>query len=587
MPSPAGLATPGNGSAAPRSGRVPSGFEACGFGAEAVCIDYDGSSGFVPQRVGIVPIVRQSIERPRPFPTPSIPRMIVMKRAINSLLALICATGVTVANAQVANAQVANAQGAGMQVAAVQAVVDGPPPTRSEWQSLTRRLQAVEATNARLRMALEGRSPLPATLGITPITSVIPASLTQAECGSACATRACGDCGGDACLCPPDPAPCITCPHVSTLNPYFNLRVFGSLNGELVLAGARPVIASGIVLISPDLGQDTQTAEVHAKSTNLGVALQGPEINGMQSGGLFLTYLYGERFQDDKYGLYIVRMYAELKNDWLRFAAGINGDVINPRAPTTVNFNRANGAGNLGFMRAQLLVESHWDLGRQRQLTTQCAVSNPVTTAFADLSLPPLNLLENNRWPNVEGRVAMGWGEKPPQPQAPRPFELGVSGLVGQLRRTDFPENHIHDVWAFGVDTHVGLTDRVGFNGEFFMGQSIGNYNAGIFLVDNENFSAVRSTGGWGEIYVNWTPCLRSHFGAGVDDPLNRTLTRDLPTKNELMFANVIWDATANLEIGFEVSYWKTSYAPDPALGSFSPLDNDAMVYQARVRLKF
>ena len=53
------------------------------------------------------------------------------------------------------------------------------------------------------------------------------------------------------------------------------------------------------------------------------------------------------------------------------------------------------------------------------------------------------------------------------------------------------------------------------------------------------------------------------------------------------MFANVIWDATANLEIGFEVSYWKTSYAPDPALGSFSPLDNDAMVYQARVRLKF
>lgn len=495
-----------------------------------------------------------------------------MKRPLCFAMALICMTGIPSADAQVAD---------------VQALSNGPPPTRSELESLTRRLQAMEATNARLQMALEGRSDLPETLGITAITQGIPAALAPVASGPSCSTSRCGHCGGDSCLCPPETAPCITCPHVSTLSPYFNLRLFGSLNAELVFADARPIIASGIVFISPDLGQDTQMAEVHAKSTNLGAALTGPEINGMQSGGMFLTYLYGERFQDDKYGLYIVRMYGELKNDSLRFAAGINGDVVNPRAPTTVNFNRANGAGNFGFMRAQFLVENHSYFSQDRQLTTQVAVSNPVTTAFANLSLPPFNLLENSGWPNIEGRVAFGWGEKPKQPNASRPLELGVSGLVGQLRRTDTPQNHIHDVWAFGLDTHVALTDEVGFEGEFFTGQAIGNYNAGIFLVDNENFSSVRSTGGWGEIYVNWTPCLHSHFGAGVDDPLDRTLTRDLPTRNELMFANVIWDATQNLEIGFEVSYWKTSYTPDPALGPLSPIDNDAMVYQTRVRLKF
>ncbi len=47
--------------------------------------------------------------------------------------------------------------------------------------------------------------------------------------------------------------------------------------------------------------------------------------------------------------------------------------------------------------------------------------------------------------------------------------------------------------------------------------------------------------------------------------------------------ANIIWDVTRSLEIGFEVSRWETSYA------NVTPfdIDNDAWIYHTRVRLKF
>ena len=88
-------------------------------------------------------------------------------------------------------------------------------------------------------------------------------------------------------------------------------------------------------------------------------------------------------------------------------------------------------------------------------------------------------------------------------------------------------------------------------------------------------------------MYMYWKPNLHSHFGAGVDDPLDSTLSEALPTLNAFAFANVIWDVTKNLEIGFELGRWDTDYTPAPSLGPLAPGDNDAMVYRTRVRIKF
>jgi len=55
-----------------------------------------------------------------------------------------------------------------------------------------------------------------------------------------CPTKPC-DCRCYPCQCQQAESPCIDCPRVSTLNPYFNVRVFGALKADLLFNAARPV----------------------------------------------------------------------------------------------------------------------------------------------------------------------------------------------------------------------------------------------------------------------------------------------------------------------------------------------------------
>ena len=377
---------------------------------------------------------------------------------------------------------------------------------------------------------------------------------------------------------------------VTTLRPFFELKVFGSLNAEMLFADSRPVLPSGVILISPNFGKNTRTFEAHSKSTNIGIIGNGPSIGGFQSSGTFVSYLYGEQFEDDRYGPYIVRAFGNLRDDALSFSFGLNGDLINPRSPDTLNFNVANLAGNLGFIRGQFRAERTVEISADTQAKFQLALGNPVSTSFADLDRPPLNLLEDNGWPNVEGRMQFGFGPAQRTPSGPvQPVEIAVSGLVGELRRTDLPgtPDHLIQVWALGADWQIALSDNAGVKGEFFTGQALGNYNAGILQVDNDNFDPISSIGGWIECYYHWNKCLRSHVGYGIDDPDDRTVTDGLtiarPSRNRMIFANLVWDITPSLEVGFEVSHWETDYV------NVTPVDvsNDSMVYHTRVRLKF
>lgn len=365
----------------------------------------------------------------------------------------------------------------------------------------------------------------------------------------------------------------------------WSLTVFGAMTGEMIYASQRPVLPSAIVLISPSTGRNTPTYEIHAKQSSLGLALKGPEIFGMESGAGVVTFFFGEVFLADQQGLFIPRAYGELKNEDWRFAFGALGDVINPRLPGTLDFNHAQAAGNLGYFRGQFRAEHYIHFDDEAQLTLQLGLGNPITTSF---TRNIRNLVEDNGWPNVETRVMLGMGPTSKRgPLEMRPLEFGISGLVGQIRRSGI-DGAVFNVWAIGADARLELTDYCGLKAEFFHGQAIGNYNAAIVQIFNPfTLQAIRTVGGWGEFYVHWTDNLRSHFAAGVDDPVNSTLSPGLPTRNQFAFANLIWDATKSLEIGFEVARWQTDYTPGAQLGNLPLMDNAAMIYRTRVMLKF
>ncbi len=362
----------------------------------------------------------------------------------------------------------------------------------------------------------------------------------------------------------------------------FKLAFFGALSGEMILADARPLVPSAVSLVTPDFGRDSQIAEVSARSSYIGAAAVGPSVGSFQSDGLVLAYFYSSSIIDDAYGFFLARAYGELKNECSRFSVGVDGDVINPLSPEMIDWAAGGGAGNLGFLRAQFRMERYFYPSDESQVTAQFALSEPIPTNYENFSIKE-GLTESNGWPNLEGRLAIGFGPLTRRGVATyRPTELGVSGLAGQLRRTGnaITPNSTADVWAVGADARVAITEKLGVKGELYHGQTVGSYLGGIIQNFNADRQGIRSTGAWGEVYYFWTPCLHSHFGYGMDDPLDGDLTAGLARRNKFYFGNILWDVTKSIDVGFEVSRWETGYM-DPQQ------DNQAMVYDTRVRVKF
>ena len=387
----------------------------------------------------------------------------------------------------------------------------------------------------------------------------------QGEYGSDCC-KCCPHCDFCSCLCPQQPAPCIECPHVSTLQPYWNVNVFGALITDILYNTSRPIAAGTPFLLAPDslFGFDTDNFDMHARQSQFGVALTGPEICGLQAGGLALITFYNDAVIVDRYGFLPLLAYGELKNEDMRFAAGLQFDVFCPNTANILPFSILSASGNAGNnFRGQARLERYLRPTGCTQWTIQLAISEPIATG----TTRDLTLTEDNGWPNIEGRVMYGSGA-PEQVglDARRPFEIGLSGVVGQVRRTQLANRVVSDVWGVALDYRWKLTDRFGIQGELVHGRGLGTYNAGILQTINaETFNTVRTTGGWVEAWYYWTPCVHSHFGYGIDDPRNRdlVLTDPLafaPIRNETWFANMLWDVTPSFRVGFEFTWRETDY---------------------------
>ena len=384
----------------------------------------------------------------------------------------------------------------------------------------------------------------------------------------------CKSCGGYHCGCPLTPAPCIDCPRVSTLSPYFNVHIFGALKLDMLFNGGRPISPGTPFYLLPGsaLGFSQNTVDIHARQSTLGAAFTGPQVGSFQSGGLVMAMFFNDSVILDQYGFLPLQAYGELKNEDWRFAAGLQFDVFNPGVPTMLPFSALAASGNSGnSFRGQVRVERFLHPADDVQWTLQGALSEPITTTID----PTFGLLnEDAGWPNLEGRVALGVGALQQAGLATyRPVEFGVSGVVGQLRTLEVGVRQVvADVWGVGTDFRWMMTESSGITGEFFTGQSLGTYNAGILQTTNrDTFLGVRSTGGWLEYFQYWNPCLHSHFGYGIDDPLDRDVALGSPLYNSTIYSNLLWDVNSTFRVGFEVTWRQTQYrvAPDKEAAGF------------------
>ena len=388
-------------------------------------------------------------------------------------------------------------------------------------------------------------------------------------------------------------APCIACPHVTTAGDQFNINLFGTLNLDMLFNDARPVAPGIPFYLFPDspAGLDQNTVSIHSRQTTLGALFAGPELGNFQVGGLFMALLFNDAVLNDQYGFLPVQAFGELKNtDW-RISAGLQFDVFAPKTPTVLAFSALCSSGNAGnSFRGSIRIERYTYPTKNSQWTTQVALSDPVTSTID----PQFRFVEDNGWPNVELRLAFGYG---PLEQlgleAIRPFETGVSAVVGQLRNTDLgrAQRTTANVWGLAADYRWQFTEAWGIAGEFYTGEALGTYNGAILQnFNNVTGEGIRSTGGWIETFAFWRSDLHSHIGYGVDSPLSQDVADGVEepffggtgrTYNSTIFANLYWDISASLRIGNEVTWRKTHYK-NPLL-----LDNDGFGYHSQFQWSF
>ena len=377
----------------------------------------------------------------------------------------------------------------------------------------------------------------------------------------------------------------------------FSLQAGGSslrLMAEAKLLGfssSRYVFNPGQPLLVSPKNPDN-SYDLSAQQSTVTAAFQGPKW-GSWTPGAYTLFTLQDNLLAEGYSFTPVVFYGQISDGHWRVAAGQNFDVFAPRDPDNVTTGKLATSGNPGSYRPQFRVERSLGSGGGFGGLVQLAVSSPITTALPS-NINPTNIttqevVEDNGWPNVEGRLNLGFGalvERAGGRQL-RPVELGFSGLVGQLRvldniRSTDPLSLVADrttvnVWGAALDGQIALGRRIGLSGELYTGQGLGEYMAGIFQTYNRvSNRAVPTAGGWGQLYFYVADNLRLNLGYGIDHAQDSG--RFGLEVNSTAFANLLWDVNPWLQLGLEGNYKLTTY---DAFG-----DKDAWVVISQVMFR-
>lgn len=353
----------------------------------------------------------------------------------------------------------------------------------------------------------------------------------------------------------------------STFTLKADARLLGFSSSRYVFNPGQPLVVSPK---NPDASYD-----LSAQQSTVTAAFQGPKW-GAWTPGAFALFTLQDNLLAEGYSFTPVVVYGELNDGRWRIAAGQNFDVFAPRDPDNLPSGKLAASGNPGSYRPQFRVERSLGGGAPGfGGAVQLAVSSPITTALpknVDLAnLQTQEVVEDNGWPNLEARLNLGFGAASERAggRRLRPLELGVSGVVGQLRVLDnlrptdpltlVADRSTVNVWGAAFDGQLALGRRFGLSGELYTGQGLGEYMAGIFQSYNRlSNKPVPTAGGWGQAYVYLADNLRLNLGYGVDHAQDAGVFSI--SLNSAAFANVVWDVNPWLQLGLEGNYRLTTY---------------------------
>jgi len=351
------------------------------------------------------------------------------------------------------------------------------------------------------------------------------------------------------------------------------LGIRWSFSGELVVNvnynSATMVVGSipGFVQIrSP---ATTGQFNVSPGNTFLGVAATPPRFGPMQLQAKFdMDFRSNAPYLNENAFLPLVRdLYLEATWSRLRMLVGQASDVISPRASATLNFYPLSFIpGDIGDYRPQIRVEWRQPISDVVELSLQTAIAQAVQTFQVSGTVQATQV----GLPDVQGHLGFAFG--PAREDGPRLFECGVAGHVGRRQvvlqdpGTAVPSDaRQYGTWSLVADGSLRLGDTTLIEGEYFIGQLLGDYSGGIFqTVDPVKKAPIRARGGWvqvtQQIGARWTV----HAGFGTDDPFDQDLAANERRTNDEVFGNVLFRIVNGLRVGLELSWWATQWVDNP-----------------------
>jgi hypothetical protein len=345
----------------------------------------------------------------------------------------------------------------------------------------------------------------------------------------------------------------------------FQIRPYGALWADMVFASERTSPGAFTLFVFSPQEQGESSLTVDTRRTRLGLNVRGPTFGTAETGGRVEIDFQGDFVTENRAGVLLRHAYWEVNDDRTRLLVGQYWDLASPLSPNTVNYGYGYYAGNIGFRRAQFRAERYATTASGSKFALQGSLNQDIVT---DFPADPGVRRESSNWPVVEARAAVSLPERTSDSL---PATLGISGHIGETG-FDFlsssppplnlpPEDDARFLtWSFNVDAQASITERLGFQGEYFLGANLGNFLGGVGQgVCGCSRESIRSTGGWIEFSYEFTDDLRGHLGYGLDDPNNPDIVVGR-SSNQFLFVNLIRDITLRWTTGLEVSCWRTEY---------------------------
>jgi len=371
-------------------------------------------------------------------------------------------------------------------------------------------------------------------------------------------------------------APAATAPSSPSVE---TLGIRWTFFGELVL-NANYNTATMVVGSIPGFVQIRSPAttgqfNVSPGNTYLGVTAAPPRFGPVQLQARFdMDFRSNAPYLNENAFLPLVRdLYLEASWTRLRLLIGQASDVISPRSAGSLNFYPLSFIpGDLGDYRPQIRAEWRQPISDFFEMDFQTAIAQAVQTFQVSGTIQATQ----TGLPDFQGHVGLAFGPERPD-GGPRLFECGVAGHIGRrqvlLQDTGAPppgEVRQYSTWSFVADGSLRVGEFTLIEGEYFLGQLLGDYSGGIFqTVDPVKKAPIRARGGWVQVTQQIGPRWVVHAGYGTDDPFDQDLAGAERRTNTAVFANAIFRIIGGLRVGLELSWWATQWVDNPTANAF------------------